>query len=181
MRASDHRPVYATFITEVHIIDHAKEESIRDALTREVLTREVGSAKGNRRPPPIPTTKKLEEADLDKSFKELRFDTEPGLAERRRGEETGVFREKRNRVAAKRKHILRVRRVTHAADVVLQQRYLPPGLQNPRLVQISKVTPFMPGVGYMFLTWSYLIVFVKDRLRRYHHRSKTGLSKCDII
>lgn len=103
IRASDHRPVYATFTTEVHSIDHAKEESIRHTLTSEVLKREVNNAKGNRRPPPIPAVKKPDAMDLDKSFKELKFDASPGVAVQGAVEDTGVFKQQGSKTTAKRK------------------------------------------------------------------------------
>ncbi|KAJ9095489.1 hypothetical protein QFC20_006632 [Naganishia adeliensis] len=95
-------PVYATFNTEVHIIDHAKEEFIRHTLTTEVLKREVNSAKGNRRPPPIPAAKKPDAIDLDRSFKELKFDAKPGVAGQGAAEDTGAFRQQGNKTTAKR-------------------------------------------------------------------------------
>jgi hypothetical protein len=100
LRASDHRPVYATFTTEVHIIDHAKEESIRHTLSTDILKREVNGAKGKRSPPPIPAAKKAD-ADLDKSFKELKFDAGP--VEKPVTEDTGVFKQQENKTTAKRK------------------------------------------------------------------------------
>ncbi|KAJ9101490.1 hypothetical protein QFC19_005141 [Naganishia cerealis] len=71
VRTSDHRPVYATFKTEVHIIDHAKEDSIRAVLKKQLLKQEHGTDKGVRPPPPLPVSKKprnhtpLEDAFLD--------------------------------------------------------------------------------------------------------------------
>jgi hypothetical protein len=102
IRASDHRPVYATFTTEVHIIDHAKEESIRQMLSAEILKREVKGTKGNRRPPPLPATKKLDVADLDRSFNELTFDTSRPANGVRGGEVTGVIQARGIKAGAKR-------------------------------------------------------------------------------
>lgn len=103
IRASDHRPVYATFTTEVHIIDHAKEESLRQTLSAEILKREVKGARNNRRPPPVPVSRRLDGVDLDNSFKDLTFTTGQSQQVVRNGEDTGVLKTQDIKTGAKRK------------------------------------------------------------------------------
>ena len=102
IRASDHRPVYATFTTEVHDIDHAKEESLRQMLSADIVRREVKIAKNDRRPPPIPVANRLDEGAPDKSFKELTLTTGPSQNAVLNGEDTSVFKTKGNKASAKR-------------------------------------------------------------------------------
>ncbi|KAJ9119073.1 hypothetical protein QFC22_003564 [Naganishia vaughanmartiniae] len=76
VRASDHRPVYATFTTEVHIVDHKKEEQIRSVLKKQVLTREHGSDKGARPPPVPPASRKPKSiTPVEKAFRDLHVGT----------------------------------------------------------------------------------------------------------
>lgn len=63
----------------------------------------MNSAKGNRRPPPIPAATKPDAIDLDRSFKELKFDAKPGVAGQGAAEDTGVFRQQGNKTTAKRR------------------------------------------------------------------------------
>lgn len=68
--------MYATFTTEVHIIDHVKEEKIRSVLKKQVLTREHGNDKGAR-PPPVPPVERKPKivTPLENTFRDLQVST----------------------------------------------------------------------------------------------------------